>query len=299
MSRDEATRRQVLNLDRYRCQICGISENIQVHHVVPLGMGGSQERDVPENMITLCATCHEKLHAAKFFIEKWDRANHILEISDETHHIITHNPKALKKLFGTDKLWFYRKNDAEKGIEITNRLSAYSLIDRDVAKDAYELSQIYKTVDPEARSFKDYLASRGINPDLSSIAKLYKKSLELNFPWQEGWTATDYRRQLKDAGMIKPRKSYWLIYRPLQVVNAGPEGMIVGVWHGTADQVADTIDISRNEVAVKIGRAFGLTIENGQAITREGKSMAIRNLDIDSILKRSPASTVKEGTDGV
>ena len=291
MSRNEAVRQEVLRLDEYRCQITGRlgpqagGDNLlQVDHVRELGMGGSDARDVVENMITLYLPVHKMKTDKKFFIEKWDRANGVLEISDETHHIITRNPKALKKLFDIEELWFYRKDKAEKGIEITNRLSAYSLIDRDVAKDAYELSQMYKTEDPEAKSFKEYLASRGIDPALRSIASLYKKSLDLNFPWEEGWSATDYRRQLKDAGLIKARRSHWLVYKPLQAVNSNGQGIVIGIFRGTDDQMADAIDPSKGEIAVRIGRAMGIKLENDQAILRNGENLAVKNLSVMAVL---------------
>jgi 5-methylcytosine-specific restriction endonuclease McrA len=51
--------RQVLTRDGWRCQNCGAMENLQVHHIQwrsHLGHDGS------ENLITLCAGCHESLH---------------------------------------------------------------------------------------------------------------------------------------------------------------------------------------------------------------------------------------------
>lgn len=51
--------------DRYRCQACkGKSKcpRLECHHIIPRKKGGS---DTPDNLILLCETCHEDLHAGK------------------------------------------------------------------------------------------------------------------------------------------------------------------------------------------------------------------------------------------
>ena len=51
--------RQVLVRDGWRCQICGGASELQVHHrLFRSALGG----DRLENLITLCALCHRKLH---------------------------------------------------------------------------------------------------------------------------------------------------------------------------------------------------------------------------------------------
>jgi 5-methylcytosine-specific restriction endonuclease McrA len=52
-------REQVLRRDNWRCQVCGSRQNLQVHHEELRSRGG---RDTKENLITLCAECHEALH---------------------------------------------------------------------------------------------------------------------------------------------------------------------------------------------------------------------------------------------
>lgn len=51
--------REVLNRDGWRCQNCGASENLQVHHIQSRSELGN---DRLENLITLCADCHGKCH---------------------------------------------------------------------------------------------------------------------------------------------------------------------------------------------------------------------------------------------
>ncbi len=50
---------QVLKRDGWRCQGCGRTENLQVHHIEPRSRLGD---DTAENLIALCVLCHQKTH---------------------------------------------------------------------------------------------------------------------------------------------------------------------------------------------------------------------------------------------
>ena len=50
---------QVLQRDSWRCQRCGSSTDLQVHHMKRRSQLGS---DVEENLITLCSVCHREIH---------------------------------------------------------------------------------------------------------------------------------------------------------------------------------------------------------------------------------------------
>jgi 5-methylcytosine-specific restriction endonuclease McrA len=50
---------QVLERDGWRCQYCGGRQNLHVHH---LRARSQQGEDTEENLITLCARCHESIH---------------------------------------------------------------------------------------------------------------------------------------------------------------------------------------------------------------------------------------------
>jgi predicted HNH restriction endonuclease len=52
-------RKQVLQRDGWRCQICGSKQNLHVHHKQ---LRSQQGDDGDPNLITLCANCHEGLH---------------------------------------------------------------------------------------------------------------------------------------------------------------------------------------------------------------------------------------------
>jgi 5-methylcytosine-specific restriction endonuclease McrA len=51
--------RQVLERDGWRCQVCGSMQNLQVHHLKFRSQSGGDEE---QNLITLCAQCHARVH---------------------------------------------------------------------------------------------------------------------------------------------------------------------------------------------------------------------------------------------
>jgi 5-methylcytosine-specific restriction endonuclease McrA len=51
--------RQVLERDGWRCQVCGSMQNLQVHHLKFRSQSGGDEE---QNLITLCAECHARMH---------------------------------------------------------------------------------------------------------------------------------------------------------------------------------------------------------------------------------------------
>ena len=42
------------------CSVCGAKENLELHHILPLAMGGSNDID---NMMVLCHEHHVEIHA--------------------------------------------------------------------------------------------------------------------------------------------------------------------------------------------------------------------------------------------
>jgi hypothetical protein len=56
-----ARRREVLERDGHRCRVpgCGSTHFLSVHHIEPRSAGGS---NAPENLVTLCASCHRAIH---------------------------------------------------------------------------------------------------------------------------------------------------------------------------------------------------------------------------------------------
>lgn len=44
-----------------KCINCGTTKNLELHHVVPLALGGN---DIESNKVFLCSICHAKIHGA-------------------------------------------------------------------------------------------------------------------------------------------------------------------------------------------------------------------------------------------
>ena len=55
-------RQQVLERDGWRCQYCGHSTGLEVHHIQGRSRLGD---DAEQNLITLCASCHHAVHLHK------------------------------------------------------------------------------------------------------------------------------------------------------------------------------------------------------------------------------------------
>lgn len=55
----EELRQQILRRDGWRCQRCGKSEQLQIHHIE---RRSHLRKDVEQNLITLCANCHRIVH---------------------------------------------------------------------------------------------------------------------------------------------------------------------------------------------------------------------------------------------
>ena len=52
-------RQQILRRDNWRCESCGTMLNLDVHHSEFRSHSGS---DSEENLATLCAACHARVH---------------------------------------------------------------------------------------------------------------------------------------------------------------------------------------------------------------------------------------------
>lgn len=62
------SREHALCRDKYTCQVCKAKNTrLEVHHIKYRSQGGTDDLD---NLITLCADCHKKVHAGKLSINK-------------------------------------------------------------------------------------------------------------------------------------------------------------------------------------------------------------------------------------
>lgn len=53
---------------QYRCQICGKSEGLETHHIIPISKGGSSYGQ--SNLKCLCKSCHTKQHKHLYRLKK-------------------------------------------------------------------------------------------------------------------------------------------------------------------------------------------------------------------------------------
>ena len=75
-SRKEA----VMNRDFYTCQICGAKNTrLEVHHIVYRSKGGTDDED---NLITLCESCHKKIHKGEINVSLKPKK---LKLKEATH----------------------------------------------------------------------------------------------------------------------------------------------------------------------------------------------------------------------
>lgn len=61
------------------CERCGFVA-VDIHHIDPRGMGGSKTKDVIENLIALCRSCHEMAEAG--IIDKAELKQVVAERTD-------------------------------------------------------------------------------------------------------------------------------------------------------------------------------------------------------------------------
>ena len=68
-----ALRRAALARSRYRCERCGTSGKLEVHHVLPVAQGGPEIPGL-EGVLALCLQCHLAAHGkAAPEPDAWDR----------------------------------------------------------------------------------------------------------------------------------------------------------------------------------------------------------------------------------
>ena len=285
--RSQAVREEALRLDGSRCQITGADAKVgallEVHHVIKLGMGGSDEKDVVENCITLEAHIHQMVESGALVIARWWRGMSYTckdAIVHETHAV----PAVLEVIDNQDilghgigrvdhsYLWFYRRKDAEEGEQILSQLSSFALLDATIAERVHRLGQVVTATDPDSRSLRECLASKGLDTRrLIGASSLWAKSLKDDFAWPDGVTVSDYRRMRKDAGLVKRREFYHVKL---------PKGWLLGarppVWYRTAyaEELRDTMN--PGDVLLGVNKfEYGYRAEGGDLYDPEGRKVDV------------------------
>lgn len=110
------------------CVNCGTRENIEIHHIVPLSMGGANTK---ENTVFLCTECHYKAHGANIGkwnvgrhtgrprVEKPDNAELVIEkyLHGEISGLEGFKLLGIKRGQKFTKIWFVEEYLKEKGIK--------------------------------------------------------------------------------------------------------------------------------------------------------------------------------------
>lgn len=55
----DTLRMNILKRDGFECRDCRSKKNLEVHHILPLHKGGTND---PQNLMTLCEKCHNRHH---------------------------------------------------------------------------------------------------------------------------------------------------------------------------------------------------------------------------------------------
>ena len=330
MSRSQAVREECLNLDGYRCAICGYDGRdeqfrpwVAPHHGVAgggskLGMGGSTEQDTVENTITLCSglgdgglppnrrdflgpnegSCHTMVESGKWIIVRWERPygekltmNGVLQFDRRVHGELEVFDIERRKI-PHELLWFYRRKDAEEGEEILSQLSSFALLDSTIAERVYRLGQVVAATDPDSRSLRECLASKGLDTRrLMRAARLWEQSIENGFEWLAGVTVSDYARMVREAGLVKRREFYHVKL---------PKGWLLGarspVWYRTAyaEELRDTMN--PGDVLLGINKfEYGYRAEGGDLFDPEGKRVDVIHFKPENLTERDGIPRVRVG----
>lgn len=67
----------VLDRDGHTCQVCGSTKHLKVHHIESRLSGG----DAPNNLVTLCDTCHDAYHLGKINLDNIKRGQSLKHAS--------------------------------------------------------------------------------------------------------------------------------------------------------------------------------------------------------------------------
>lgn len=59
----ETLRRKILRRDEFKCKRCSARTELNVHHIIPVYLGGTDDTN---NLVTLCRDCHKKEHGFNF-----------------------------------------------------------------------------------------------------------------------------------------------------------------------------------------------------------------------------------------
>jgi len=177
----------VLSRDKYTCQKCKTKKgSLHVHHLTFKSNGGT---DTPENLITLCASCHSKLHSGEFLLKgKTSKTKHATEMGIIKSQLEDQFGE-FYKVFGYETKF---KREQVLGFSKTHYNDAVSICcDEDNDVSINNLVYYKKHV-----SGGDYQQNKGIRSEIRiPTGKLF------------GLRKFDYIKTLKGNGFIKGKRT--------------------------------------------------------------------------------------------
>ena len=183
--RDPDFREDVLELDGYRCVLCGFDgqeeeyrEFLHADHVSPRASGGDPTKDDRKNGMTLCSRCHQMKTDEIIQIKDnaWDR-------NDEENGLTVYQNGILRE---KKSLWFYRRRDKEF---LERSLGALSEMASSEAHRAEILAFVWANYDlsDDAKSPEALVAGLGLDPNKSrDEAIAYARLESLGLEWHDG-----------------------------------------------------------------------------------------------------------------
>ena len=207
------TKAYVLARDGYTCQCCKgkhKDSKLEVHHILFRSNGGSDEA---ENLITLCKTCHDKVHAGDIKLKGGKakgQLRHATQMNSIRKQLLLQNPEAHetfgfvtkehRQLMGLSKEHYH---DAV-AIANLNNLEKYGLLSVDVRVPLLRKKCIFKG---------DYQQTKGIRSEQSiQTGKImgFRKFDKVEYAGQEcfikGRMSTGYAILMGIDGMKIPLK---------------------------------------------------------------------------------------------
>ncbi|MEO5351428.1 MAG: RNA-guided endonuclease IscB, partial [Magnetococcus sp. YQC-3] len=142
----------ILSRDNYECKSCKgkmKDKHLHIHHIIERSNGGS---DLPNNLITLCKTCHDNVHKnniklnIKKIFSNLKHATHMNILQSlirknldyiETYGYIT---KTIREYFGLDKTHYNDAICVDNQVDIIPNVLSKLYIKRCISKGKYQLT---------------------------------------------------------------------------------------------------------------------------------------------------------------
>ena len=126
---DENLRIACLMRDNYQCQVCKKKNlRLEAHHIIPKSEGG---KDSITNLITLCSSCHLKVHSNKIKLDVEGVSSFKDKISQQAMQGKSYLYEQLNKISELRKVFGYQTSEYRKDrqIEKTHDSDAMCIID--------------------------------------------------------------------------------------------------------------------------------------------------------------------------